>query len=96
MANLVICSAAEAEYAEALTWYCERSVQAAERFDAEFALAMEAISSDPQRFPYCDERHRYYLMRHYPYQVIFRETADGLAIIAVAHTKRKPGYWANR
>jgi len=36
MNELVICSAAEAEYAEALSWYAERSVHVAERFDADF------------------------------------------------------------
>jgi plasmid stabilization system protein ParE len=66
MTNLVICSAAEAEFAEALTWYTNRSIQAAERFEAEFDQTLNAIASDPERFPRYDERHRYYLMRHYP------------------------------
>ena len=48
MIDLVVCSAAEGEYAEALSWYAERSVQAAERFDAEFDQAMESTASAPQ------------------------------------------------
>lgn len=81
MNELVVCSAAEAEYADALSWYSERSVQGAERFDAEFDQALETIASDPERFPRCDERHHYYLMRHFPYQLIFH-----WVVIAVAHT----------
>jgi plasmid stabilization system protein ParE len=96
MIDLVICSAAEGEYAEALAWYAERSVQAAERFDADFDLALEKISSDPGRFPRCDERHHFYLMRHFPYQIIYRQHQDHLVVIAVAHTARKPRYWSGR
>ena len=75
MIDLVVCSAAESEYAEALSWYAERSVQAAERFAAEFDQAMETITSAPQRFPRCDERHHYYLMRHFPWPAAVWPTA---------------------
>ena len=61
MARVVVSSAAEGDYAEALRWYAERSVQAAEQFEAEFAKTLDAIASDPRRFPLCDARHRYYL-----------------------------------
>jgi plasmid stabilization system protein ParE len=65
-------------------------------FDTEFDKALEAISANPSRFPLCDERHRFYLMDRYPYQVIYREDVDGVVIIAVAHAKRRPRYWAGR
>ena len=94
MIDLVVCSAAEREYADVLSWYAEQSVQAAERFDAEFDQAMETIASDPQTFPRCDERHHYYLMRHFPYQIIYRQ--DQWVVIAVEHTARKPRYWSSR
>jgi len=96
MADLVITSAAEEDFAEALRWYTERSERAAEGFEAEFERALESIGADPLRFPYCDDRHRYFLMQRYPYQVIYREHQEQLFIIAVAHAKRKPGYWSKR
>jgi plasmid stabilization system protein ParE len=96
MIDLVVCSAAEAEYADVLMWYAERSVQAAERFDAEFDQALETIASDPQRFPQCDNRHHYYYMRHFPYQIIYRQHTDHWVVIAVAHTARQPRYWSAR
>ena len=96
MIDLLICSAAEGEYAEALAWYAERSVQAAERFDADFDQALEEIASDPARFPRCDERHQFYLMRHFPYQMIYRQHQDHWVVIAVAHTAREPRYWSGR
>ena len=96
MIDLVISSAAEDEYTDALTWFAERSVQAAERFDLEFEQALGTITSDPQRFPRCDDRHHYYLMRHFPYQIIYRQHADLWVVIAVAHTARRPRYWSAR
>ena len=39
---------------------------------------------------------RRYLMRRFPYLVVYRATPDKLQVIAVAHGKRKPGYWRNR
>ena len=96
MIDLVVCSAAEDEYVDALTWYAERSVEAAELFDAEFDQALQSIRSDPERFPQCDNRHHYYLMRHFPYQITFRQHQDHWVVIAVAHTARKPNYWSAR
>jgi plasmid stabilization system protein ParE len=96
MARLLITSAAEQDFTEALCWYAERSRRAAEGFEAEFDGALESIAADPHSFPLCDERHRYYLLRRYPFQVIYREHENELLIVAVAHAKRKPGYWANR
>jgi plasmid stabilization system protein ParE len=87
---------AEREYTEALCWYAERSQQAAEGFDQEFDKALKAIGSDPRKYPLCDERHRHYLMGRYPYQIIYREKHDEVLVIAVAHSRRKPRYWAGR
>jgi len=91
-----VLSPAELDFTEALCWYAERSQRAAEGFDAEFDKALAAIGADPRRFSLCDDRHRFYLMDRYPYQLIYREEADGVVVIAVAHAKRRPGYWAGR
>ncbi|MDB4766493.1 hypothetical protein OAG71_02265 [bacterium] len=40
MTNVIICSAAEIDYTESLTWYAERSLDAANDFDAEFDRAL--------------------------------------------------------
>jgi len=60
MSKLLLTSAAEQDFTEALCWYAERSPQAVEGFDAEFARGLESIQADPRRFPLCDQRHRYY------------------------------------
>jgi plasmid stabilization system protein ParE len=96
MADVLIAAAAEQDYTEALSWYAERSERAARGFETEFERAIQAIQMAPQRFPFCDGSHRFYLMRRYPFQVIYRETSGRMLIVAVAHAKRQPGYWQGR
>jgi len=96
MADVLIGAGAEEDYADALSWYAARSERAARGFEAEFKRAIDAIAEAPRRFPLCDGQHRYYLMRRYPFQVIYREKLEGVLILAVAHAKRRPGYWHGR
>jgi plasmid stabilization system protein ParE len=96
MADIFIAAGAEQDYAEALAWYAERSHQAANGFEAEIARALEAIAADPHRYPLCDARHRFYLTQRYPFQVVYRDASYGILVVAIAHAKRRPGYWQNR
>lgn len=97
MADPIITAAAEADYLEAILWHVERSRRAAEGFEAEFARALADISASPHRFASCgDNRHRRFLLRRYPYQVVYRVEEEQPVIIAIAHAKRKPRYWRER
>lgn len=97
MVDVLISEGAEEDYIDSLRWYAERSKRAAEGFEAEFARALEVISANPDRYPLCDDRHRFYLMKRYPFQIIHRKITDEhVLIVAVAHTSRRPGYWAER
>ena len=96
MADVLIAAGAERDYTEALAWYAQRSEGAARGFEAEFERAIQSIQEAPQRYPRCDGTHRFYLMRRYPFQVIYREVSRGTLIVAVAHAKRRPGYWQDR
>ncbi|WP_394828899.1 type II toxin-antitoxin system RelE/ParE family toxin [Pendulispora albinea] len=35
-------------------------------------------------------------VRRFPYVIVFVETFDEVRVIAIAHSHRKPGYWAKR
>ncbi len=96
MADVLVTSAAERDFTESLCWYAQRSQPAAEEFEAEFERVLGAIEADPRRYPVCDQRHRFYLMRRYPFQVIYREQEGQVIVVAVAHAKREPGYWSDR
>lgn len=36
------------------------------------------------------------LVRRFPYGVLYARESDRLYILAIMHTKRKPGYWLDR
>lgn len=97
MADLLIGDGAEQDYSASLLWYASRSRAAAEGFEAEFSRALEAIYANPDGYPFCDAQHHYYLLKRYPFQVIYRRLSEQqLLIVAVAHSSRRPGFWATR
>jgi toxin ParE1/3/4 len=88
---------AAAEYNAAFDWYLQRSPDAALKLDAEFERALAEIAQAPQRWASGPHHTRRFLLRKFPFLVIYRERAGGdLQIVAVAHTSRKPGYWKER
>lgn len=88
--------AAVEEAEGALVWYAERSSRAAGRFLKLLAHTIEEVSRSPQRFQPFQSGTRRVLLQHFPFQVVFRERGDQVEIIAIAHGKRRPGYWRKR
>ena len=39
---------------------------------------------------------RRYVMKRYPFVIVYRELAKEIRVLAVAATKRRPGYWRRR
>ncbi len=87
---------ASTELEEAFSWYLERSSRAAEAFLHEWESAITLISSSPAVWPFFETGTRRYVLRQFPYSVIYREMKDGIEIVALMHHKRRPGYWHQR
>jgi plasmid stabilization system protein ParE len=84
------------EINDAFDWYLERSVRAAERFVAEVTSAFALIATSPAIWPTFEAGTRRYLLRKFPYSIIYREIEGRIEVIAVAHHKRRPKYWRAR
>jgi plasmid stabilization system protein ParE len=84
------------EIDDAFEWYRERSVQAADAFVREVTNALALILSAPTLWPHFEAGTRRYVLRNFPYSVIFREIPRGIEVIAVPHHKRRPKYWRGR
>jgi len=39
---------------------------------------------------------RRFLLRRFPYAVVYLELANEIRILAIAHTSREPGFWRQR
>jgi plasmid stabilization system protein ParE len=88
--------AAAEEAQAAFEWYHERSVEAAAAFRDDLAHAVEMVAEAPQRWPRLRGMVRRYLFPRFPFTIVYRLRAETVEIVAVAHEKRKPGYWKAR
>jgi len=87
---------ATAEFDAAIDWYFERSPQAAEDFVYEVDRAIARIAENPSRWTEYLYGARKYLLQHFPYVIVYLVQGDQLQIVAVAHGRRRPGYWRER
>ena len=85
-----------AEADAAVDWYLARSERAATRFLTKLREAIAVLATQPSRFPVFAHQTRRVLLHRFPYIVVFRETSTALQVIAIAHGRRKPGYWRDR
>jgi len=46
--------------------------------------------------PYQDTEFRTRKIKRFPYVLVYCDLEDGLWLIAVAHSKKRPGYWLSR
>lgn len=98
MKPLQISEPASLELAEAVRWYEERRPRwGARLFDAVNAT-MALIESHPEIGSPRRGRPaaRQLKVRGFPYLVAYRIRPDDVYVVALAHAKRRPGYWRHR
>jgi plasmid stabilization system protein ParE len=97
MKPIVFDSEADEELHAAARFYEERRAGLGDEFMEEVQRATERIASVPQSFPpYGGSGLRKCILRRFPYTVFFFEQEERVWIAAVAHQKRRPGYWSDR
>jgi plasmid stabilization system protein ParE len=91
---------AEAEMAEAARWYeSHRAGLGATFLDAVDDAVARVAEMPRMGSPLpgtADETIRRRAVLRFPYHVIYVELPDRLQIVAVAHDRRRPGYWVGR
>ena len=95
--KLVIVPLALAELHDAAAFYMEKAnVELGLAFVAEFERTTNLVLENPMLGAIFRGDRRRYLLRRFPYSIIYQVTAVELRVVAVAHHRRRPGYWANR
>lgn len=91
---------ADEELTAAAIWYQQRGAGLGERLLEEAVEAFSAIGRNPKRFARARFRTRReirrYLLAHFPYAIVYEVRENECLVVAVAHTARRPGYWAKR
>lgn len=92
---------AQAEFAADVDWYDDREVGVGGRFATSIRAAVDAAVDDPDAWAKWPGWEREPVVRSkgvadFPYRVVYFVEGDLLTIVAVAHAKRRPGYWRGR
>jgi plasmid stabilization system protein ParE len=87
---------AELEFQQAVDFYenCEPGL--GEAFYEEVQSTIRRILRFPTLWPQYTGRSRRCLCNRFPYSIVYRFTDGEIAIYAVMHQKRRPGYWRDR
>ena len=88
--------AARFEVERTHAWYGSKSESAADGFLLEMEAALDEIAEAPSRWPRHLHGTRRFVLRRFPFSVVYVSSGASIRIVAVAHAKRHPGYWRRR
>jgi plasmid stabilization system protein ParE len=87
---------AEAEVDEAVTYFDEQRRGLGDRFEQDLLSTVNFIVEHPLSGKRLSENVRTFGMRTFRYNVIYVIDELEIVIVAVAHHRRRPGYWQSR
>ena len=94
--DVEVLPAAEAEAREAFLWYFDRSPIAADAFRVELFDAVDGLTVTAMDWPEDGDGTRHHHLRHFPYTVLYEVLGAKVTVFAIAHQRRRPGYWLDR
>lgn len=62
----------------------------------EVERVVELLTENPELGAPAEGEIRHFVLRRFPFSVIYAEVGEVLYILAVAHGSRRPGYWSER
>ncbi|MBI5543680.1 MAG: type II toxin-antitoxin system RelE/ParE family toxin [Deltaproteobacteria bacterium] len=92
---------AEAEVEATVSWLTERDPLVANRFLDDLERSLQTMRETPQAFPLWPGvagrlRLRRCVMLRFAFSIAFFVEREHLYVVAVAHQRRRPRYWARR
>jgi plasmid stabilization system protein ParE len=92
---------AESDMRTAAAWYEKRQAGLGEGFLQELTRRLKDVELQPRQFGR-EECHRterdvrFCRLGRFPYRIVFEIREPWIVILAVAHARRRPGYWKRR
>jgi len=98
MKPLRLVPAASAELRAAARWYERKESGLGDSLLMQVDLTLEKIRRAPHRYALWKAGFPFRKLRvdRFPYLVFYETRTSEIRVHAVAHTKRKPGYWLSR
>lgn len=91
---------ASAELAAAAEWYGAQRRALGSDFLAEVARAVAVVAASPATWPVVHQAGRWSVRRfrlaRFPFPLLYVTRQADVLVAAVAHDRRKPGYWIRR
>jgi toxin ParE1/3/4 len=88
---------AERELIDGAIFYAEQAnTELGLAFIAEFERALELLREHPNLGAPWRAMTRRFPIRRFPYSVLYLVKGTELRVIALAHQRRRPGYWSGR
>lgn len=96
MTELEYHPAASDEVAQSFDWYYDIAPAVAQNFKVELERAESLVLRSPEAWgPYLHDT-KGFRFRGFPFAMAYIIRDNRIIVIAVAHTKRRPGYWKDR
>lgn len=95
--NISINAQAELELTQGAVYYAQKANKfIAEAFLAEFERSAKLLVEQPKLGTPWRARIRRLPLRRFPYSIVYYLRESEVRILAVAHQRRRPGYWQER
>ena len=96
MTSVIFDPDAKSEFLSVVQYYENCQPGLGRRFRLVVESSVQDITESPFRYRVLHAPFRRCLLQKFPYAIIYSIEPDHIHIIAVGHTKRKPGYWLIR
>jgi toxin ParE1/3/4 len=87
---------AQAELISGIEYYAAINPALGLRFEQAVAEAVRGAVAHPDRGAPRSKNTRRWLVKSFPFGVIYRKGAAEVLIVAIAHQRKQPEYWARR
>lgn len=95
MKSLIFLPEAKEEMNQAARYYEAQASGLGVDYLLEVERAVASISEAPELWPKLEGELRRRLVRRFPFGILYYIESE-IVIVAVAHLRRRPGYWKNR
>ncbi|MEX2715788.1 MAG: type II toxin-antitoxin system RelE/ParE family toxin [Candidatus Sigynarchaeota archaeon] len=96
MTGHIILREAEEELRDAARFYDSRATGLGLDFISEVEKAIQSVKDAPESWPIIEGKVRRRLLSRFPFGILYYIDENQVIIVAIAHLRRKPGYWRRR